>query len=633
MKYQVKRIQKQHQKKFGEKIYKQNEYENFKEYYELNKQNIRKKIINDEYIPEIVKLQEIANYKGKRRLVAKLDIKDKFLTRAITQILEKYINTQLSEKSFAYKKGKGTIDEIKMIKKYVEDGNTIVCQIDIKDYFNNINHNKLLNELKKYNIENIVIKLIEKYLKCEIEHELVTSIKNKGILQGNPISPVLSNIYLDTLDKKLENQQIKFVRYCDDINIFGKTRQEVIDKKQMIERELKENYYLELNNNKTNISSVFKTSFLGYTLIKEKNNIEILKKERTRLKYYNFWKQSSLKQENNEYHIINDGILNQKDYSILFENKDKKVYIPIENAKSLNIYSNVILNTNFFNIMNNKNIIVNIFDKNSRYIGKFVPQNTRKSSITVLKQVEIYNNPQKRLEMAKNIIKAGIYNLKSNLKYYDRRYHIEIKNKIEKIEKLEKEIMTAKNHTELLLTEARIRELYYSCFNEILNDKRFEFLKRTKRPPKDNLNCLISFGNTLLYNYIAKEIYKTTLDIRIGYLHSSNNRYESLNLDLADIFKPIIVDKVIFKIINKKIINPKLHFEKRDNGVFLNEIGKRIIIEEFYSKMLDSLKINDMRMSYDMIIRKEIYKLLNSIRYDVKYKAFKYYQYEYYFSI
>jgi len=72
-----------------------------------------------------------------------------------------------------------------------------------------------------------------------------------------------------------------------------------------------------------------------------------------------------------------------------------------------------------------------------------------------------------------------------------------------------------------------------------------------------------------------KEIYKTTLDIRIGYLHATNNRYESLNLDLADIFKPIIVDKIIFKVINKKIINKEIHFEKRDDGVFLNEKRKK----------------------------------------------------------
>lgn len=558
-------------KKFGTKIYNKTKYEEFKEYYELNKQSIREKIENFEYDTEIVKLKEIANYKGKKRIVAVLDIKDKFLTRAIMQVLEKYINPTLSEKSFAYIQGKGTVEALKLIKEYVEQGNTTVCQVDIKDYFDKINHEKLLKELEKYKIEKSLLKLIEKYIKCEIEYELVASIKNKGVVQGNSMSPVLSNIYLDSLDKKLDELNIKFVRYCDDINIFGTSRNEVIEKMKILEKELNENYYLELNDRKTVITNVYKTTFLGYSLIKEKNNIEILRREKTRLKYYNYWKESSLKQNGNEIHVISDGILSQREYTIIFENKDKKVYFPVENTKSINIYSNVIMNTNFFTTMNYKNVIVNIFDKSNRYIGKFIPQNTRKSSLTLLKQVSIYIDDNKRLEMAKNILTSGIYNLKSNLKYYNRRYKIDIKEKINKIEKIENKIRVCKNYSELLLSEARIREIYYSCFNEIIKDDNFKFIKRTKRPPKDELNCLISFGNTLLYNYIAKEIYKTTLDIRVGYLHATNNRYESLNLDLADIFKPIIVDKVIFKIINKKIINKEIHFEKRDDGVFLNE--------------------------------------------------------------
>ena len=128
-----------------------------------------------------------------------------------------------------------------------------------------------------------------------------------------------------------------------------------------------------------------------------------------------------------------------------------------------------------------------------------------------------------------------------------------------------------------------------------------------------------------MYNYIAKEIYKTKLDIRIAYLHSSNNSYESLNLDLADIFKPIIVDKIIFKLINKKIINDRLHFENINGGVYLTGEGKNIVINEFYKKIKDITTIGNNKTSYEKIIRKEIYKLSNSIMNEEKYKAFKYY--------
>ena len=606
------------------KSYSKRAFIEFQKYYENNKQIIRQEIENNKYQPENIILKEIINYKGKRRLVSILNIKDKFISKLLLEVLEKYIAPDFSENSFAYQKGKGTTQAILKIKKLVEEGNEIVGKIDIKDYFDTINHEKLLKMMQDVKIERRVIELINKFIKCKVDYQYSTYTKTQGIIQGSPLSAILSNIYLDSFDKELDKLNIKYIRYCDDINIFGKDKKEVYSTIKFIEKRLKEQYLLNINHNKTEITNVFYTKFLGYKLIKNKFGVEIVKISKE-VQYTNRWRTNSLEKINNEYHIVNEGILSQSDYTILFENKNKKVYIPIEATKILNIYSNIIINSNFFNLMNSKNIIVNLFDKHNRYIGKFIPNNTRKSCLLLLKQVEIYNDYNKRMNMAKDILSSEIYNLKSNLKYYNRRYNHDIKEKIKLIEKAEKEINLIKEHEKLLLCEARIKGIYYSCFNEILQNEKFKFIKRSKRPPQDPINALISFGNTLLYNYIAKEIYKTKLDIRIAYLHSSNNRYESLNLDLADIFKPIIVDKIIFKLINKKIINYRLHFENINGGGYLTGEGKNIVINEFYKKIKDITTIGNNKMSYEKIIRKEIYKLSNSIMNEEKYKAFKYY--------
>ena len=606
------------------KSYSKRAFIEFQKYYENNKQIIRQEIENNKYQPENIILKEIINYRGKRRSVSILNIKDKFISKLLLEVLEKYIAPNFSENSFAYQKGKGTTQAILKIKKLVEEGNEIVGKIDIKDYFDTINHEKLLKMMQDVKIERRVIELINKFIKCKVDYQYSTYTKTQGIIQGSPLSAILSNIYLDSFDKELDKLNIKYIRYCDDINIFGKDKKEVYSTIKFIEKRLKEQYLLNINHNKTEITNVFYTIFLGYKLIKNKFGVEIVKISKE-VQYTNRWRTNSLEKINNEYHIVNEGILSQSDYTILFENKNKKVYIPIEATKILNIYSNIIINSNFFNLMNSKNIIVNLFDKHNRYIGKFIPNNTRKSCLLLLKQVEIYNDYNKRMNMAKDILSSEIYNLKSNLKYYNRRYNHDIKEKIKLIEKTEKEINLIKEHEKLLLCEARIKGIYYSCFNEILQNEKFKFIKRSKRPPQDPINALISFGNTLLYNYIAKEIYKTKLDIRIAYLHSSNNRYESLNLDLANIFKPIIVDKIIFKLINKKIINDRLHFENINGGVYLTGEGKNIVINEFYKKIKDITTIGNNKMSYEKIIRKEIYKLSNSIMNEEKYKAFKYY--------
>lgn len=139
------------------------------------------------------------------------------------------------------------------------------------------------------------------------------------------------------------------------------------------------------------------------------------------------------------------------------------------------------------------------------------------------------------------------------------------------------------------------------------------------------MNALISFGNTFLYRRIAGEIYKSSLDIRIGFVHAANSRSESLNLDIAEIFKPIIVDKVIFAVINKGQILKNRHFEQtEEGGVFLNKEGKRIFIHELEDKLYQKVTIDGKAMTYDTIIRNEVYKIYHTVMEDEKYKPFKY---------
>ena len=141
----------------------------------------------------------------------------------------------------------------------------------------------------------------------------------------------------------------------------------------------------------------------------------------------------------------------------------------------------------------------------------------------------------------------------------------------------------------------------------------------------NEVNALISFGNTFWSRRIANEIYKTALDIRIGLVHSANSRSESLNLDIAEIFKPIIVDRAIFTVIHNLQINKKLHFEVEDNGgVYLNNNGKRIFIKELEKKLGSKISIDGQKISYEHIIKNEIYKIVKFIQEGEKYRPFKY---------
>lgn len=177
----------------------------------------------------------------------------------------------------------------------------------------------------------------------------------------------------------------------------------------------------------------------------------------------------------------------------------------------------------------------------------------------------------------------------------------------------------------ILLTEARCRQKYYRCFNEMIMNEEFCFTVRSRRPPKDEINAMISFGNVYLYQKVAQIIRRTSVDIRISFVHSAMQRYENLNLDIADIFKPIIVDRVICTLINKRMIIKDKHFQKEEQGAtFLNNEGKQIMLQELEHKMKQVVTVNVIKYTYERLIYQEIKNLENSFLKGQRYKPFKY---------
>jgi CRISPR-associated protein Cas1 len=171
--------------------------------------------------------------------------------------------------------------------------------------------------------------------------------------------------------------------------------------------------------------------------------------------------------------------------------------------------------------------------------------------------------------------------------------------------------------------EGNVREYYYNCFDKITENEDFSFKKRTKQPPQNRLNALISFGNSLLYTTILAEIYKTHLDPRIGFLHSTNFRRFSLNLDVAEIFKPIIVDRVIFSLLNKRMISTNDFLEDL-GGIYLKEKGQKIFVEKFDQRLRTTISDKGLgrNISYRSLIRRELYKIEKHLIEDKEYKPF-----------
>ena len=580
------------------------------------------------YKPGIIQIYEIVNYSGKRRSISSFNSVDRLVLRCLATSLEKYYDSIFSASSYAFRPGLGVDKAVAAFAGNLNNGLNRVAIIDIKHYFDSIPIDRLEMILKRIIDDKILLSLFHKFLYCKISEDNVIKTKNKGILQGSPISPFLGNLYLSLLDTQLESMRVPFCRYCDDISMFFASFEEAKEGYTKVNDILTNDLEMDINTQKSGIYEGIKQNYLGYSFTKNKkqNQILAIKKKKAPPQMYQHWSTTTIQRIDRNYHIINNGILNRKDFTILFENDHGKKYLPVEATESLNVYSSVIFSSDFFKYISSKKISVNIFDKYGELAGTFSPPETLHGGLTMLKQAAIYLDENKRKLIARKLEIASLHNMRSNLKYYERHHSNEkLKDGIASFSEWITAMNEASNVPMLLTIEARARQLYYSLFHEIIDDPAFEFTKRTRRPPKDPLNALISFGNVFLYNRIATEIQKTSLDIRIGFVHSTNRRNQSLNLDIADLFKPLIVDRAIFTIINRHMIHASEHFENtEDGGIYLNKEGKQIFINELENKVYQKQTAENQPRTYDTRIREEIQKIFRFVCYDEQYKPFKY---------
>jgi len=296
--------------------------------------------------------------------------------------------------------------------------------------------------------------------------------------------------------------------------------------------------------------------------------------------------------------------------------------IPVENVEEIFLLGEITLNTKLLNFLAQKGIPIHVFNYYGFYSGSYYPRETNVSGHLLVKQVEHYTDPEKRLVIAREIIQGAYHNLHRNVVYYRNRGKI-LQEAIVALEQEAAEIEQADSIPALMGIEGRLRETYYRAFNEILDLER-PFEKRVRRPPDNLINTLISFGNALLYTTVLSQIYRTPLNPTISYLHEPGTRRFSLALDIAEIFKPLIVDKMIFKLINKQMVT-EADVMKEVGYAYLKEAARKAVVREFDQRLQTTVKHRRLgrNVSYRGFIRLECYKLVRHVLGDEPYHALR----------
>jgi len=309
-------------------------------------------------------------------------------------------------------------------------------------------------------------------------------------------------------------------------------------------------------------------------------------------------------------YIFSMGELKRKDNSIAFRNEKGNFYIPIEDTKELYCMNEVSLNTKFLDFIAKAGICIHFFNYYENYTGSFYPKEQLISGDLTIKQAEAYIN--KRLIIAKAIVQGIANNIHEVLYHYYRHGKKDLKEYLDWLKKDVSEFLNKDIHIkQILYIEGQIWSKFYFSFKYFLPDD-FILNKRVKRPPDNPINALISFANTLLYTKTISAIYHTHLNQAISFLHSPREGRFSLSLDLCEVFKPIIVFKTIFDLVNNKKLQVHKHFDKSLNYTLLNENGKKIFIEAFENRINESFLHPKLKRktTYKSAIKYDAYKLI-----------------------
>lgn len=325
-----------------------------------------------------------------------------------------------------------------------------------------------------------------------------------------------------------------------------------------------------------------------------------------------------------DYYITRAGRLRRSENTIDFELADgTKRTIPVNDIKSIHLFSETDLNSRVLVFLNQHGIPVHFYNYYGYYSGSFYPREKLVSGVIVVNQVAHYTDYEKRLVLAREFIDTAIHNILQNLSHY-RDAGKEVSLFMDRIRVEADTLATRPSIADIMGVEGRSREIYYSSFDDILREG-FAFERRSKQPPENRLNALISFGNSLLYATTLSEIYHTQLHPSISYLHEPGERRFSLALDLAEVFKPIIVDRAIFNVINNRIIKPDEHFALELNSCYLNDEGRKLFLQEYERRLSMTLHHSRLKrhVSYQRLIRIEAFKLVRHLLGEGQYRGFR----------
>ena len=310
-------------------------------------------------------------------------------------------------------------------------------------------------------------------------------------------------------------------------------------------------------------------------------------------------------------YLYKSGELARRDYSLVFITKNNHChYIPIEQTDFIMCFGEITFNKRVLGLLNIYHVPMMFFNYYGHYIGQYSPKKYANGKL-IVQQVLTYHDDEKRLYLARTFTYGELKNCLALIKYYHRK-EMKLGEIIDHLETTLNEIKACSSIEALMLIEAKAKKIYYSAFDIILRNSIYSFDVRSKHPPKNEVNCLLSYGYSLLYSTVLSDIDKSSLMAQVSFVHSLSKQSDSLQFDIADILKPVFIDRLVLRLVRKNQLKSS-YFEYSDDTCFLNKEGIKFFVLQYENLLEKSIHIQHRYYSYRNLITREVFKISDYI--------------------
>ncbi|KAM3089982.1 CRISPR-associated endonuclease Cas1 [Phormidesmis sp. 146-35] len=611
-------------------------------------------------------------------------VRDRIVQQALLNVLHPLLEPQFEPCSFAYRPGRSHLLAVERVGYWRDRGHTWVLDADIVNYFGEISHDRLLAEVRERLDEPKFLTLIRSWITAPVLTGAGLVMRQKGIPQGAVVSPILANVYLDDLDERLTELGLKVVRFADDFLVMARTEQRIIEAKQEV-ADLLSAMKLKLHPEKTQVTNFDRGfRFLGHAFAKtvvvqikkptqDQNPtrakddglrlihadpmirptqmqlamVEALRVAQTPIPPPLFVvlgyqvrthdsgsiasDETTWKIDMATLYLVQQGTVMSREQEcfVVQPPKEPKLEIPIRECDRVLVFGNVQLTTAVISTCLELKIPVVFLTQLGEYKGHLWSAESANLTLETA-QFERQKDQAFRLAIAKSIVQGKLWNSKQGLLRLNRkRQFSEVVDAIARLDELREAV--GRLDDAALIDQVRGYEgagaaQYFSAMSKLIVNPGFTFTERNFHPPKDPMNALLSFGYTLLLNNVFSLLLAEGLNPYLGNLHGMERQRADLAFDLMEEFRSPIVDTLVMKLVNQKILSPTdFTYPKVGGGIYLENAARRTFLKHFEARICETVSHPDVQtsVSYRRVIQLQVKRYVKALLGNCAYEPFR----------